>query len=82
MRHGRSNNEIQPKGKVHGDPMELPRSRPGAMAASNPSGRARQMQALGFPGELVDDWQDKAIAEIGELLVQQFRRCGFISTPA
>ena len=24
--------------------------------------------ALGFPGQLVDDWHDKAIAKMGELL--------------
>jgi NAD-dependent dihydropyrimidine dehydrogenase PreA subunit len=29
---------------------------------------AQIQQALGFPGELVDGWQDKAIAKLGELL--------------
>jgi len=52
-----------------GDPQELPALRPGAMAASKsyPASSAQQ-QLLGFPGELVDQWQDKAIAKLGELV--------------
>ncbi|MDP6343807.1 MAG: (Fe-S)-binding protein, partial [Alphaproteobacteria bacterium] len=42
---------------------------PGAMAHSQPFIAAPDhQQALGFPGELVDDWHDKAIAKFGELL--------------
>src|SRR5512135_260030 len=40
-----------------------------AMAMSKPYVAAPPIQqALGFPGELVPDWQDKAIAKMGELL--------------
>ncbi|MGE5118130.1 MAG: sulfate reduction electron transfer complex DsrMKJOP subunit DsrK [Betaproteobacteria bacterium] len=41
----------------------------GAMAHSKPFVASAAIQgALGFPGELVDGWQDKAIAKMGELL--------------
>ena len=41
----------------------------GAMAASKPFvASAPIQQALGFPGELVADWKEKAIAKMGELL--------------
>ncbi len=41
----------------------------GAMAGSRPyAASAAMQQALGFPGELVEDWQAKAIAKLGELL--------------
>ena len=41
----------------------------GSMAQSKPFvANAQMQQALGFPGELVEDWQDKAIAKLGELL--------------
>ncbi|MGE5142842.1 MAG: sulfate reduction electron transfer complex DsrMKJOP subunit DsrK [Acidobacteriota bacterium] len=40
-----------------------------AMAKSRPFvASAPIQQALGFPGELVHDWQDQAIAKMGELL--------------
>ena len=40
-----------------------------AMAKSKPYVAAPPIQqALGFPGELVPDWQEKAIAKLGELL--------------
>src|SRR5512143_2420168 len=40
-----------------------------AMANSRPFVAAAPIQeALGFPGALVDDWHDKAIAKMGELL--------------
>ena len=40
-----------------------------AMAKSRPFVAAAPIQeALGFPGALVDDWHDKAIAKMGELL--------------
>ena len=45
------------------------RSLPGAMAASKPYVATDKMQqALGFPGELADGWQEKAIGKMGELL--------------
>lgn len=41
----------------------------GAMAHSRPfTAKAEHQQALGFPGELVDDWLDKALAKLKELL--------------
>jgi Fe-S oxidoreductase len=41
----------------------------GAMAASRPYVASDKMQeALGFPGELVPDWQPRALAKMGELL--------------
>jgi heterodisulfide reductase subunit C len=42
---------------------------PGAMAASRPNVANDKIQeALGFPGALVPDWQEKALAKMGELL--------------
>jgi len=42
---------------------------PDAMAGSKPYTANEKMQeALGFPGSLVDDWHDKAIGKMGELL--------------
>jgi Fe-S oxidoreductase len=42
---------------------------PDAMAGSKPYVATEKMQeALGFPGALVDDWHDKAIAKMGDLL--------------
>ena len=39
------------------------------MAASKPYvANEKMQQALGFPGELVDGWQEKAIGQMGELL--------------
>lgn len=47
----------------------VPMLRPGAMEASKPYVASDKIQqAIGFPGELADDWQDKAIAKMGELL--------------
>jgi [DsrC]-trisulfide reductase subunit K len=53
----------------YGDPQELPALRAGAMAGnrSYPASPAQQ-QFLGFPGQLVEDWHDKAIAKLGELV--------------
>jgi Fe-S oxidoreductase len=40
-----------------------------AMAASRPYVASDKMnEALGFPGKLVEDWHDRAIAKMGELL--------------
>jgi Fe-S oxidoreductase len=49
--------------------LEMPALAPGVMAKSRPFvAGAQHQQALGFPGELVPDWQAKAIAKMGELL--------------
>ncbi len=46
-----------------------PAIQPDAMAASKPYVATDKMQeALGFPGALVEDWHDKAIGKMGELL--------------
>jgi len=48
---------------------EIPVVVAGAMAHSKPyTAKPEQQQALGFPGELIDDWQQVAIAKIGELV--------------
>ncbi len=50
------------------DPLEIPPIVKGAMADSKPYPAAPEHQEkLGFPGELVDDWHDRAIAKLGEL---------------
>jgi len=47
----------------------IPILQAGAMAHSKPFVAAAPIQkALGFPGELVENWQEKAIAKMGELL--------------
>jgi len=49
--------------------LEIPSIDVGSMAHSKPFPAAPEHQeALGFPGELVDDWHDKAVAKLGELL--------------
>jgi Fe-S oxidoreductase len=46
-----------------------PAVRPDAMAASMPFVAPERInEAIGFPGKLVDDWHDKAIGKMGELL--------------
>lgn len=51
------------------NPPQTPAVRAGAMAHSRPFvAKAEHQQALGFPGELVDDWHDKALAKMKELL--------------
>jgi len=53
------------------DPLEIPPIACGAMADSKPFQAAPEHQkALGFPGELVDDWQEKAVAKLGELVAR------------
>ncbi len=53
------------------DPLDVPAICPGAMAECKPYVAAPQHQEpLGFPGELVPDWQEKAIAKFGELLTR------------
>ena len=50
-------------------PIEIPTLKRGAMEHSSPYVAApNHQEALGFPGELVDDWHDKAIDKFGELL--------------
>ena len=54
--------------KLKGYPV-IPLVAVGAMAHSKPFVAAAPIQtAIGFPGELVEDWQPKAIAKMGELL--------------
>ena len=58
-----------PTADRQGDPLEIPALRCGAMADSKPyPATPAHQQMLGFPGELVDDWQEKAIAKLGELV--------------
>ena len=53
---------------VIGEYLETPALQPGAMAKSAPFKAAPQhQQALGFPGELVENWEEVAIAKLGEL---------------
>ncbi len=48
---------------------EIPVLNPGVMKDSSPYVAApAHQEALGFPGELVDDWQTRAIEKFGELL--------------
>ncbi len=48
---------------------EIPVVQPGSMVHSRPFVAAPEHQApLGFPGELVDNWQSVAVAKMGELL--------------
>lgn len=49
----------------------IPAIKPGAMEGLKPFIASDKIQeALGFPGELVEDWHDKAIAKMGELLTK------------
>jgi len=49
-------------------PLEVPEFKCGAMADLSPYVAAPEHnEALGFPGELVPDWKEKAIAYMGEL---------------
>lgn len=51
------------------DPAEIPALQPSAMADSKPyPASAAHQEAIGFPGELVDDWKEVAIAKLGELV--------------
>ena len=51
------------------EPGEIPKLNCGVMAHCKPYVAAPEHQkALGFPGELVEGWHDKAIAKFGELL--------------
>lgn len=49
----------------------VPALKPGAMAGKGPFiANDKIQEALGFPGQLVDDWHDRAIAKMGELLTK------------
>jgi Fe-S oxidoreductase len=49
--------------------LEIPPVTLGTMAHSKPFvAKVEHQEPLGFPGELVDDWHDKAIAKMGDLL--------------
>jgi Fe-S oxidoreductase len=49
--------------------LEIPEVTPGVMAHSRPFvAKPEHQEPLGFPGELVDNWQEKAIAKFGDLL--------------
>jgi Fe-S oxidoreductase len=48
---------------------EVPALQPGSMAGSKPFVASDKIQqAIGFPGTLVEDWHDRAIGKMGELL--------------
>jgi Fe-S oxidoreductase len=47
----------------------VPALKPGAMEGKGPYiANDKHQEALGFPGQLVDDWHDRAIAKMGDLL--------------
>jgi Fe-S oxidoreductase len=53
---------------IHPDPLEIPDLLPGCMKASKPYVAAPDHQGpLGYPGELVEGWKEKAIDKLGEL---------------
>lgn len=61
--------DFDPRERSAGDPLEAPPLACGAMAASKPYvASPAQQKALGFPDALVEDWRDKAIARLGELV--------------
>lgn len=56
-----------------GEFVSVPAVTPGTMAHSQPfKAKDKHQQALGFPGELIDDWHDVAIAKLGDL-TQKYR---------
>ncbi|MBU6207477.1 MAG: (Fe-S)-binding protein, partial [Alphaproteobacteria bacterium] len=61
--------DFDPKVQVNGDPLELPILTPCMMANSKPYPASQAHQTpLGFPGELVENWEEKAVARLGVLL--------------
>src|SRR5512140_3974013 len=47
----------------------IPALKPGAMEGKGPFVASDKInEAIGFPGQLVEDWHDRAIAKMGELL--------------
>lgn len=54
---------------VLGDSLKTPAVKPGAMDHSKPyPAKPEHNEALGFPGELVDNWQEVAVNKLGELV--------------
>jgi len=54
---------------LEGGVVTTPKIKPSAMVHSEPyRASSDHQQALGFPGELIDDWHDVAIARLGELV--------------
>ncbi|MCK4713563.1 MAG: hypothetical protein KAT26_11865, partial [Marinosulfonomonas sp.] len=54
--------------KTVGDPFKIPTLECGAMADTNSFAAAPEHnEPLGFPGELIDNWKEVAIAKIGDL---------------
>ncbi|RME18693.1 MAG: (Fe-S)-binding protein [Alphaproteobacteria bacterium] len=50
------------------DPLQVPCIKPGAMEGLQPFlASPEHQEALGFPGELVPDWKEKALAKMAEL---------------
>ena len=53
------------------DPLAIPELACGAMSKSRPFvAKGVHQEALGFPGELVENWQEKAIGKMGDLLTK------------
>jgi Fe-S oxidoreductase len=53
------------------DPVAIPELAPGKMAKSKPFvAKGDHQTPLGYPSELVDNWQEKAIAKMGDLLTK------------
>ena len=49
--------------------IDTPRYEAGSMAHSETYvAKAKFQEKIGFPGELVDNWQEKAVARLGELV--------------
>ncbi|MDH4284212.1 MAG: (Fe-S)-binding protein, partial [Gallionellaceae bacterium] len=49
----------------------IPALKPGVMAETKSFVANEKIQeAIGFPGKLVDDWHDRTIAKMGELLTK------------
>lgn len=60
--------DIDEKERDRPDPLEIPDLLPGCMSASKPYVAAAEHQTpLGFPGGLVENWQEKAIDKMAEL---------------
>ena len=54
---------------VVGEMLETPRTQPGAMAHLKPFvAKPDHQKPLGFPGELVPNWKETALAKMGDLL--------------
>ena len=52
-----------------GDRAKIPKVKKGAMSHSQPFvAKPEHNKVLGYPGELVDDWQQKGIVKLGELV--------------